>query len=561
MSMPNKSQTAVAPPPMDLSPYQGPWTIREASHLLRRTTFGPTQEMIAEAIALGKNDAIRRLFANAVPSAPPVRYTLDEAIPGNDLFPVLRDPDVPFGETWVNEPVIKEYNDDAFAGQILSSRTNSVYAWNMINMYKTELNLMPKLWMFWHNHFVVADFRLPHENYQYSSLLEQHAKGNFRQFVKDITINVSMLRYLNGAENSATAPNENYARELLELFTVGRGELAGPGDYTTFTEQDVSEISKILTGWRINLLVVRERLESIFSAVEHDRTTKTLSHRFGNRNISNAGDQEYSQLIDVIFESEAVSHFICRKLYTYFLNYEITPEIEAQVIAPMAQIFRDNDYEIEPALRALLGSNHFYSEQAIGCMIKNPLDYIISATKGLDFELTDDIASNHFFTLVYYIIASEQGMQPYFHPDVAGWKAYYQEPLYYRHWINSVFLPARNSIASALVGGGTAVINGSPARIPQIINVIDYAAQIPNASDPNRLIFGIADNLFTNQITEEQKDFLKELLLPGLPDFEWTVEYSEFLNAPNDREKRTAINNKLVSLISAMVEMPEFQLM
>jgi len=453
------SSSAILPPPDPLTAYMGPWTIREASHLLRRTTFGPNQAMIEEALTLGRAGTVKMLFDKTVPSPPPVRYTLDEAIPGVDIYPVLKDPDVAFGETWVNEPPYKDYGDDNFLRQILSSRQTSMFAWNVINKFKSELNLMPKLWCFWHNHFVVADFTLPLEMYQYARLIEDHAKGNFRQFTKDMTINVSMLRYLNGNENTKRAPNENYARELLELFTVGKGELAGPGDYSTFTESDVIEIAKILTGWQINGAQLRQKLEAIFVRSRHDRTNKTLSHRFDNAVITNADDQEYAQLIDVIFQQDAVALHICRKLYRYFLNYEITAKVEEDVIGPMAQILVANDYEIEPALTALLSSNHFYGEEAIGCMIKNPYDYIVSATKGLNFGLSNEVSPDHFFSTIYYIIAGEQGMQPFFHLDVAGWKAYYQEPLYYRHWINTVFLPRRNNIAKSLIGGGAAYLS------------------------------------------------------------------------------------------------------
>ncbi len=139
-------------------------------------------------------------------------------------------------------------------------------------------------------------------------------------------------------------------------------------------------------------------------------------------------------------------------------------------------------------------------------------------------------------------------MQPYFHLNVAGWKAYYQGPLYYRHWINTVFLPRRNNIATSLIGGGRAQINGDVSNIPQLINVIDYVSTIENALDPNVLIYGIASNMFTYPIAEEQKDYLKELLLPGLPDFEWTVEYSEFLSDPLNTDKRSAINRNLIAL-------------
>lgn len=549
------------PPPGDLSPYTGPWTIRQASHLLRRCTFGPNQEMIQQALDAGLTTTVRTLFDNTVPASPPLRYTLDQADPDNPIYPVVADPDVPFGETWVNEPPISSTGDPVLDTQIAVSRINSVYAWSFKNIFDTNLSLMPKLWVFWHNHFVVSEFRIPLQYYQYSNLLEQYAKGNFKALTKAITTDVSMLLYLNGNENVKQAPNENYARELLELFTVGKGDLAGPGDYTTFTEQDVLAMARVLTGWTVNTLVLDDRLESIFIRAFHDTEAKTLSHRFGNAVIQNNGEEEYSDLIDVIFEQEEVSRFISRKFYRYFLNYEITAEIEQSVIEPMAKILRDNDYDIEPALTALLQSEHFYSEEAIGCMIKNPIDYIASATKGLNLKLEGGLSADYFFASVFYLIASEQDMQLFFHPDVAGWKAYYQAPQYYRSWINTYYLPKRNQIATAFAGGGLAPINGGNARIPQLINVINYISTIDNATDPNELIYGIAANMYSYQITEEQKDYLKEILIPGLPDFEWTVEYSDYLANPFDPAKQTAINGKLVDLFTALLEMPEFQLM
>ena len=551
----------VAPPSGTLDPYTGPWTIKEASHLLRRATFGPNQEMIAKSISLGLSSTINELFDNAVPSAPPVIFTLTEEPTDPTIFSVFDDPFVPYGETWVNEPPLVDTGDQVLDQQILNNRTRSATVWPILNMMKPELNIMSKLWLFWHNHFVVSDFRVPLQYYQYSRLLEDYAKGNFKQLTKDMTIDVSMLLYLNGNENTKEAPNENYARELLELFTVGKGDVAGPGDYTTFTEQDVQSMARVLTGWQVNAAELDTKLESIFRSLRHDTGSKQLSPRFNNAVIQNADANEYSDLIDVIFESEHSAKFICRKFYIYFLNHEIDAEIEANIIEPMAQILRDDDYDVERALKTLLSSEHFYSEEAIGCMIKNPADFIMSSTKGLNMVFNGDPANDYFFSTVFYIFAGELDMQIFFHNDVAGWKAYYQEPQYYRNWINTFYLPSRNQTSTSLVGGGLVNFNGNLASVPQLINVIDVVSTIENASDINDLIYGLTANLFAYPISEAQKDYLKEIVLPGLPDFEWTVEYSEYLADPFNPDKQTAINNNLVALFSAILEMPEYQLM
>ena len=555
-----KAKTA-PPPAGSLDRYTGPWTTREASHLLRRTTFGPNLDMISESISLGLDATINTLFQNAVPSPPPVIYTLPEAPDEPTIFPVFEDPFVPYGETWVNEPPVVDTGNASLDQDILNFRSRSVTAWPFINMMKPELNIMSKMWLFWHNHFVVSDFLVPLQYYQYARVLEDHAIGDFKQMTKDITVDVSMLLYLNGNENIKEAPNENYARELLELFTVGKGAVAGPGDYTTFTEDDVQSMARILTGWGINGLVLNDKLESIFRPERHDTGSKQLSPRFNNAVIQNAGANEYSNLIDVIFESEHAARFICRKFYIYFLNHEIDAEIEATIIEPMAQILRDDNYNVERALKTLLSSEHFYSEEAIGCMIKNPADFVLSSTKGLNLEFNGDPANDYFFASIFYIFAAELDMRIFFHPDVAGWKAYYQEPQYYRNWINTFYLPSRNMTSTSLVGGGPVNFLGNEANIPQLINVINVISTIDNATNINDLIFNLTANLFAYPISESQKEYLKQFVIPGLPDFEWSVEYTDYLEDPFNPDKRNAINNKLVALFTAILEMPEYQLM
>jgi len=219
--MKGKATRARTMPPPTLAPYTGGWTIQEASHLLRRTTFGPDQAMIKEATELGMQACLDLLFENAVPSPPPLRHTVDEPIPGNNLIAVFDDPDVEYGETWVNEPPYKEYPDPETLTQVISYRNNSVLGWNVLNMARPELNILPKLWLFWHNHFVVADFTLPHEMYDYSALIHQYAKGDFRQLTKEMTINVAMLRYLNGnsqdQETIRPLPNKTLQKYLKSL--------------------------------------------------------------------------------------------------------------------------------------------------------------------------------------------------------------------------------------------------------------------------------------------------------------------------------------------------------
>ena len=194
-------------------------------------------------------------------------------------------------------------------------------------------------------------------------------------------------------------------------------------------------------------------------------------------------------------------------------------------------------------------------------MIKNPSDFTVSILKGLNVQLVGPPAETYNTGIIMAQMSGEAGMFIYNHPDVAGWKAYYQEPSYYRIWINTVTLPIRAQFSGSFVSGGTIPLGGRLYTIPPIIPVLDIVADVANAQDPNILINTLADSFFPYGITEGQKDYLKEILIPGLPDFEWTVEYSDYLSDPGNPAKRLAVENRLRALFNALLEMPEAQLM
>ena len=308
-------------------------------------------------------------------------------------------------------------------------------------MQNAEISIREKLTLFWHNHFV-AENTNPHREYEYINLIRTHSLGNFKELTKQITIDTNMLKYLSGAINTDAAPNENYSRELLELFTIGKGNAVGNGDYTNYTEEDVVQMAKVLTGWRVRSLTHEDALIPFFSNDKHTKGDKKLSHRFGNAIISENGEEEYKDLIDKIFEQDECSRFITRKLYRWFVNSEITSEIETNIIEPLAKTIRDNNYEIIQALKILLASEHFFENTF--CMMKSPIDLMFSTTKSLLFSApTTTIQSEYEFAYVLYLATTDINQSMFHHPDVAGWKAYYQEPLFYKSWVNNLLLPKR----------------------------------------------------------------------------------------------------------------------
>jgi hypothetical protein len=538
-----------------LDPFSGNWTSKEARHLLKRTSFGVTQSLVNEAVSLGLTETINTLFAENPLPEPPLKYVLEGTENGQAI-----DPDANYGETWVNgnvKPVIDASTSSSTV--ILRYRTRSLYAWSFLQMQNSEMSIREKLTLFWHNHFVSV-YSNPHIEYYYMNKLRSNSLGNFKEITKQITIDPNMLRYLSGRDNTNIAPNENYSRELLELLTIGKGDAVGNGDYTNYTEDDVVEIAKVLTGWRVRGLNDDDALNSYFTNSRHSSGSKNLSHRFNNAIIAENGEDEYKDVIDVIFQQDECSRFIIRQLYIWFINSEITPEIETNIIEPLALIVRDNDYNIAPALKVLFASEHFFEN--VFCMIKSPLDLLFSATTSLLLNAPTTSTNDEYnYAYTLYLVAAELQQSVFEHPDVAGWKAYYQEPLHYKTWVNNYLLPKRLDFCRVLVTGGNLAVNGRNYTIPPLVPVLEIAASISNSNSPNILITELANQLFNYEIAENQITSLKDVLIPGLPDFEWTVEYNDYLADPNNEALQISVENKLKNLIAVMVQMSEFQIM
>jgi uncharacterized protein (DUF1800 family) len=365
---------------------------------------------------------------------------------------------------------------------------------------------------------------------------------------------MAMLIYLNGNVNKNTAPNENYARELLELFTIGKGELIEAGNYTNYTEADIIEAAKVLTGFTTSKNPI-DKVE--YKSSRHDTGTKQFSAAFENTIINNAEENEYQVLVDMILNQKETARFITRKIYRWFLYYEITPEIEANVIEPLASIFYDSDYEIKPLLEAFFCSQHFHDEYFWGTQIKSPVDFDIGVVRQLKISFPE-IENYHDLYSLWYKIYQDMAKQQQdisSPPDVSGWKAYYQEPLYYRTWINAVTLPLRQNVIVQLLNNRIKY-NGIPMAFDPFI-IVD---NLSKPEDPNKLITELGDLFYQLPLTSEQNDALKEVLIPGLPDFEWTVEYGDYRANPGNETIKVAVKKKLIELFIAMLNRAEYQM-
>ncbi|MBK8153554.1 MAG: DUF1800 domain-containing protein [Saprospiraceae bacterium] len=427
------SRAAALPIMGGLDPFSGTWNYATAAHLLRRAMFGPTHAQINQAVSDGLNKTLDKLMQPTPEPAPPLNYGF------------AQDVSAPVGETWVDKP-----GDPTIQG-LFQSRDNSLHAWIMENIFNEGVSLTEKMMLFWHNHFVVSDVLIHGTNTIILQRLRKNVLGNFKTLTEEITIDAAMLVYLNGNQNTNRAPNENYARELMELFTCGKGQLVGPGDYTTYTEKDIAAVAKVLTGWTI----ARDRnlgtYNVQFVANLHDTSTKTLSNRFNNASISNKGSNEYKEIINLLFQKRETATFICRKLYRYFVYYQVDLAIENEIVNGLADLLIADNFNISTVVRKLLSSDHFYSSEALGAMIRPPYEFLFNTLKTMSFTPPTTLAEKY-NTYLFFYRGSANLQQVYFDvPSVAGWTPYYQEPGFHEIWINSVTLPARVTWTSGLI--------------------------------------------------------------------------------------------------------------
>jgi uncharacterized protein (DUF1800 family) len=524
---------------LSMTPYTGPWTKVEAGHLLRRTMFGPTNQQMLDAVTNGMAATVTALLQ--IPAiAVPVAFHPDETIAA-------------FGSSWVDSV----YPTDPVAAQTVeTARLMSLGGWAMDRINSEQLTIAEKMCLFWQNHFAANASLDSRATYDYHMLIRTHALGNFRQFVKDMTINPNMLLFLNGATNTLYSPNENYARELLELFTIGKGPQIGPGDYTNYKEEDVAAAAKIMTGFLVDGLrsdTVTD-VTAVFTPILHDTSTKTLSSHFGGATVPDNGANEYADFIDIIFQQDEVANFICRKLYRYFVNYDLTANVESTVIAEMANTLIASNYEVLPVLQELLSSEHFYDISVRGALIKGPLDMLYSMLNGTESAPAFDLATDYEMQLNMYWLADTMGQAYASPPSVAGWPAYYQEPSFSKLWVNATHIKTRFDVSSWMSIYGGIPVNGNNWEL-------DALTFLDNLSDPSvaaTVIDDICDVFTPKDVDAVQKLILKAILTNSLPDFEWTLQYNDYLANLGNTAFSDPVKLRVQLVLARLFQMPEF---
>lgn len=452
------------------------------------------------------------------------------------------------GSTWVADPSVD--------GTVNSLRIASFKKWWMGVMIRQDRSVREKMTLFWHNHFSTETNVIGNAQfvYKHHALLRANALGNFKALVKAVTIDPGMLVYLNGERNTKNAPDENYGRELQELFCCGKG--AG----SKYTEDDVKAAAQVLTGWKNDPLTI----SSSFDVKRHDTKDKLFSSFYNNtiiqgKNSPTAGDEEIDAMLDMIFATQETAKYICRRIYRWFVYYDIDDVVETNIITPLADIMRSNNYDMLPVLNALLKSEHFFDALAKGCLIKSPVELVVGACREFNvaFQPDADFMSNYGFYnyLLNWCANMQQNIgDP---PDVSGWKAYYQAPQFYENWINSDTLPKRNQFTDTMVSNGY-TFNGKKISI----DAAEFAKTLSNPGDPNVLIDDITRILYRVDISAASKTQLKtDILLGGQStDYYWTDAWNMFVNNPSNMSNATTVRTRLRDLLKYFMDLSEYQL-
>jgi uncharacterized protein (DUF1800 family) len=271
-------------------------------------------------------------------------------------------------------------------------------------------SLLEKMTLFWHGHFACTT-KMPTLSYQQLQTIRTHALGNFRAFVHAMSKDVAMIRYLNNQQNKKTSPNENFARELMELFTIGRGH---------YTEKDVKEAARAFTGWRGN-----KRGEFAFKEKDHDFGEKMFMKTKGKLN----GED----IVNTLLDQKQTAHFITTKIFRFFVN----EKVDEKIVATLADRFYKNNYDIEDLMKTIFSSDWFYAGQHIGNRIKSPVELMAGIIRQLDVVMEDAES--------FRFIQKALGQRLFDPPNVAGWPGG-------KSWIDNSTLMLRLNLVNYLYG-------------------------------------------------------------------------------------------------------------
>jgi uncharacterized protein (DUF1800 family) len=379
-----------------------------ARHLLNRTGFGASDAEVREFALLERNQAIDRLLST------------------NRREPFTQPPafaDGPFEPYYRFKQMSAE--ERKAARRKLFEQGSELRAWWLREMITTPSPLAERMTLFWHGHFATSQQKVRSSQlmYRQNALLRREALGNFATLLHAVAKDPAMLVYLDNAGNRKQAPNENFAREVMELFTLGEGR---------YGEQDVKEAARAFTGWSLD----RDTGEFTFRRLWHDYGDKTV--------LGRSGDFDGDQVIDILLARPEVAQFIAAKLWREFVSREPDP----REVARWAAVFRDARYEVKPLMKAILTSQAFWSAQNRGALIKSPMDLVVGTMRTFDIHPAD-------LRPAAFAVAA-LGQNLFSPPNVKGWPGG-------DAWINSSTLLGRKQWLDRVFRGSDPAMTAAAA--------------------------------------------------------------------------------------------------
>lgn len=510
-----------------LAPYQPspsmPWNEKRIRHLYNRISFGAKFSEVQDALQKTPGELVDELLDRAEQAPLPNRSSY------------------PWAEASEYGPDDNVYQQFRFLSQM--------WIEGMLNE-----GVRHKLALFWSNHFVTeASVYGRHSTYlfQYYYILHRNALGNFKEFVKDMGRTPAMLWYLNGNVNTSRRPNENYARELLELFTMGEGN---------YTQQDIEELSRALTGWKAQyydrnqqktIYVPTQYNEFRFVKTDHDYGEKTVLGVTYTPQDDDDGNNDYDRVHDIIFDQgrDETARFICSKLYRYYL-YE---EINEDVLQEMMSIFINSSFSIRAVLEALFKSEHFFQAEATGTRIKSHAEWYVTFMRILDMEMGEDYFFNDYridtpdpknpnsrYLLRQIANRLDNQDQELFDPvNVAGWPGY-------RTWINETSLVNRWNYLRSMLNSDLRY-EVTKERFRQICKEVSF-----NSNDPDYVTRKLLEHFMIADLPEEEISLCVVVFKEPVPsnyfdDGSWNLEFDE-------------VPMQFQCLMNYVITLPEFQL-
>jgi hypothetical protein len=367
-----------------------PWGRKWAAHLYRRAAFGPGREELLEAERLGPQGTLDLLFRGRSDIAE-VQETLD------DVGRVAADAD---------------------------DGGDQLRGWWLYCMLQAGHPLREKMTLFWHNHFATSLVKVqnPPLMFRQNGLLRKHALGRFGPLLQAISRDGAMLVWLDSNSNVKGRPNENYARELMELFSLGVGN---------YSETDVREAARAFTGWRT------DGVDFAFDGRFHDAGCKTV--------LGRCGPWDGGDVVRIVLDQPAAARFLVRKLYHFFVSENSIPP--DSLLQPLCESFRKSDHDIAVLVRTILASRHFYSEHALRQRIKGPVEYVLGAVQAVYRRYSEEAPD--YRSLPQQVLVgrlSAMGQTLFAPPNVKGWPG---GP----SWLNTATLLERDNFAGCLAMG------------------------------------------------------------------------------------------------------------